>query len=91
MLRSRLVVGLIALKFFKGLASSMLPQFPELYHSAMMVGDVESAMMCRFAWWLVEFWTAAVDLISVSNHIVRFIKDAVRKPQLYGFSHFCLA
>jgi len=91
MLRSRLVVGLIALKFFKGLASSMLPQFPELYHSAMMVGDVESAMMCRFAWWLVEFWTAAVDLISVSNHIVRFIKDATKyqyQTFIYGSMPF---
>ena len=85
MLRSRLCVELVAFKLFKRLASSMLPLFPELYHSAMMVGDVESAMQCRLTCWMVEFWTAAVDLVSVSSHIVRFIEEAVSKSQFYGF------
>ena len=87
-LRSRLCLQLVFLTFFKGLASSMLPLFPELYHSAMMAGDLESAMMCQFNGLKVEFWTAAVDLASVSNHFVRFIKQAVRMPQIYSFSRF---
>ena len=89
MLRSRLAREFQSFRYFMGNALSMVPLFSELYHSAMMVGDVESAMNCQFQCWHLEFWTAAVDLNLVSNHIVRFIKEAVRTLQLYFLLRLC--
>eukprot|EP00571_Detonula_confervacea_P014316 CAMPEP_0172302158 /NCGR_PEP_ID=MMETSP1058-20130122/3906_1 /TAXON_ID=83371 /ORGANISM="Detonula confervacea, Strain CCMP 353" /LENGTH=86 /DNA_ID=CAMNT_0013012537 /DNA_START=1 /DNA_END=258 /DNA_ORIENTATION=+ len=47
----------------------------------MMAGDVENAMICRGAYCAGIFWTNGSNLVSVSNHYVRCIKEAAKYQQ----------
>ena len=56
---------------------SVLSLYPELYNSAMMVGDVENAMICRGSYCSGSFRSGASDLFSVSKLLVMCMKEAV--------------
>merc|ERR1719157_533873 len=71
MLRCRLCNELVtSVKLYTEPTELVAPLYIELYHSAMMVGDFENAMMCRWSYCSIDFWTAASGLFSVSNHLV---------------------
>jgi len=81
-LRSRLCNELVSL--LKSIAEpihSVLPLYPELYNSAMQVGDVENAMICRWSYIAASLWIGATDLYSVSKHLVLCIKEATKYQQ----------
>jgi len=81
-IRSRLCNELVSL--LKSIAEpihSVLPLYPELYNSAMHVGDVENAMMCRWSYIAASLWIGATDLYSVSKHLVMCIKEAAKYQQ----------
>lgn len=78
-LRARLCKELVCtLKMTTEPFQSVVASFPELYNSAMMAGDVENAMICRGAYCAGIFFTNGSNLLSVSKHYVRCIKEAVR-------------
>jgi len=88
MLRSRLCREMVgSIKIYTEPYSSVLPLLAELYNSAMLVGDVANACLCRYCSCIVEFWTAALDLPSMSKRIISYIKEATKYQQrneLYG-------
>jgi len=82
MLRCRLCNELVtSVKLYTEPTELVAPLYIELYHSAMMVGDFENAMMCRWSYCSIDFWTAASGLFSVSNHLVNCIKEATKYQQ----------
>mmetsp|Transcript_35428 Transcript_35428/g.62191 ORF Transcript_35428/g.62191 Transcript_35428/m.62191 type:complete len:395 (-) Transcript_35428:148-1332(-) len=81
-LRSRLCKELMTgLRMITEPCHSVLPLYPELYNSAMLVGDVENAMICRWSYCAVSFWIGASDLFSVSKNLVMCIKEATKYQQ----------
>jgi len=60
---------------------SSLPIFPELYNSAMLSGDVENAMICRWWYCAVYFWIGACSIFSASKKMVLCNQEAAKYQQ----------
>jgi len=95
-LRSRLCNELFAtLKMIKEPWQSSHPIFLGLYDSAMLSGDIENAMICRFNCCIGLFWLGVLDLPSVSKYASMCIKQMAKHKQntmLYstmGTVHSC--
>ena len=58
--------------------SSIMQPLPDFYNSAMMVGDSDTAFMCRYLYQAMEFWSAAVDLPTSMKNFTLSIEEAVR-------------
>jgi len=77
-LRSRLCIELVVtLKSITEPWHSVMNLFPGLYNSAMISGDVENAIICRWAYCIGTFWGCAFDLLTVAKHYAKCIQDAV--------------
>ena len=77
-LRSRLSRELVAsVKTAKEPWQSVAALLPELRTSALMAGDVESAVFCQWSHCSSEFWLRLTDLVAVSKHLELCIEQAV--------------
>jgi hypothetical protein len=77
-LKSRLCRELVASpKTAKEPWQSFAALFPELRTSALMAGDVESAVFCQLSRCTSEFWLRLTDLVTVSKHLEMCIEEAV--------------
>ena len=77
-LRSRLSRELVAsVKTAKEPWQSVAALLPELRTSALMAGDVESAVFCQLSRCTSEFWLRLTDLVTVSKHLEMCIEEAV--------------
>lgn len=75
MLRSRLCTELY--KTLIEPLASVVRSLPDYYRSAMMVGDVESALNCRWVYDAGMFWSASFDLVTIIKNLTATIKEAV--------------
>ncbi|KAL9184820.1 hypothetical protein ACHAXT_002597 [Thalassiosira profunda] len=82
LLRSRLCNELWGtLKLLREPVQAVTAEFPEMYRSAMLSGDIESAVMCRWLYPCACFWSGALSLSSVSQHLVGCMKEASKYQQ----------
>ncbi|KAL9184818.1 hypothetical protein ACHAXT_002595 [Thalassiosira profunda] len=82
LLRSRLCNELWgALKMLREPVQAVTLELPEMYRSAMLSGDIESAVMCRWLYPCACFWSGALSLSSVSQHLVGCMKEASKYQQ----------
>lgn len=84
-LRSRLCSEILPFHVHTTPAREVLPLFPELYHSAMLAGDVENALTARWTCCGFGFWSGAEDLRTLSKHTALVVREAVG----VGLSHLC--
>ena len=68
---------MFVLKLITEPAPSVMHRLPEVYTSAMMVGDVENAMKCRSGHCALLWWIGQSDLFSLEKHLIRCINEAV--------------
>jgi len=95
-LRSRLCNELFAtLRMIKEPWHSVAMIYPDLYNSAMLSGDIENAMICRWSYCSAGFWLGSMNLTSVSRNVALCIKEVAKHKQntmLYsamGIAHSC--
>ena len=63
-------------------------ELAEMYRSAILSGDIESATMCRLAYPVGGFWSGALSLSSVSQNLVGCLKEAVSRGVCVFFIYF---
>ena len=77
-LRSRLCNELFGtLKSIKSPWHQVKDAFPELYSSAMLTGDVENALLCRWSYYGTKYWIGD-DLTSLATPFLMCMKDAAK-------------
>ncbi|KAL9178272.1 hypothetical protein ACHAXT_001700 [Thalassiosira profunda] len=82
LLRSRLCNELWGvLKMIQQPMQAVTAEFPEMYRSAMLSGDIESAVLCRVTYPCACFWTGASSLSSASQNLVGCLKEASKYQQ----------
>ena len=76
-LRSQLCLELDgSLKMMMEPVQSVIALFPDRCNSAMLAGDIDSAMQCRLVFGIGNFFNGS-KLEFVSNHLKMLIKEAV--------------
>jgi predicted ATPase len=80
-LRSRLCNELTTLKSIKEPWQSVQALLPSLYDSAMLVGDVESAMTCRWAYCISALFEGTQGLASLRVEASLCVKEVAKHQQ----------
>ncbi|KAL7543135.1 hypothetical protein ACHAXR_012438 [Thalassiosira sp. AJA248-18] len=81
-LRSRVCNELYTtLKMIEQPWHAVVALYPGLYKSAMLSGDVENAMICRWSYISAGYWVAAMDLDGCFKHLLMCIKEVAKYKQ----------
>jgi len=81
-LRARLCLELIVtLKTITEPMHSVVALCPDMYNSAMIAGDVENAVICRWSYCSGGFWTGAFNLVPLSKNFILCIQEADKYQQ----------
>jgi len=81
-LRSRLCIELVMFLIYTQPAAAVMTQFPVMYESSKLAGDMENAVVARRICCAFVFWFGSGDLLNLSKHIVMCIDEASKYRQI---------